>query len=153
MEVHIPDEDGTRAWAGRLAKILSSGDVVVLEGDLGAGKTFFSRALARGLGVPEDVPVTSPTFTLLHEYDARVPLLHGDLYRLSHPDELVELGLFERMGRDAICLLEWGEQFAEDLGRVDLLLRFAMGDGEQRTLSVEAHSARGEALLAALQVF
>ncbi len=145
--VELPSEAATRALARRLADVLEVGDVVLLEGGLGAGKTTFVRAAARALGVPEEEAVTSPTFALLHEYDARLPLLHGDLYRLGHPDELVELGLFERLGRDAVAFLEWGARFAEELGRVDLLLQMELIGDESRRARLEPRSLRGEAIL------
>ena len=112
-----------------LAPALRSGDLVVLEGDLGAGKTFFVRALARALGVPEHVPVTSPTFTLVQLYtEARPPIVHADLYRLGVADDLVELGL--RANPDALVLVEWGARFSSQLSPISLLLRFAWGDSD-----------------------
>jgi tRNA threonylcarbamoyladenosine biosynthesis protein TsaE len=124
----------------------------VLEGDLGAGKTTLVRALARGLGVPEDVPVTSPTFTLVHELPGRIPLIHADLYRLGDPGELVELGLEEWMGGEAIVCIEWGERFVEDLGHPDLVVRLDLGEGSRRTVHLEPQGERGRALVAGLDL-
>ncbi|MBC7173730.1 MAG: tRNA (adenosine(37)-N6)-threonylcarbamoyltransferase complex ATPase subunit type 1 TsaE, partial [Polyangiaceae bacterium] len=93
LEIDVADESGTREVARALAAELRAGDTVLLEGDLGAGKTAFAREVAYGLGLPEEEPVTSPTFALAHEYPLDPLLVHADLYRLSHPDELLELGL------------------------------------------------------------
>lgn len=130
----------TRRLGHRLAACLRPGDLCVLEGDLGAGKTFLSRAIARGLGVPSGVRITSPTFDLVHELEGRIPLLHLDLYRLEHPASLVELGIGEPGGVAAAMLVEWGDRFSAALGN----------DGLWLSLQVQAHgrschvSARGD---------
>jgi tRNA threonylcarbamoyladenosine biosynthesis protein TsaE len=108
-----------------LARKLHPGDLVLLIGPLGAGKTFLARAIARGLGVPESTPITSPTFTLVQEYDTpRGTLLHADLYRLldtKDPRREVErLGLRERLGEGCIVLVEWGKDAASWVGEAAL---------------------------------
>ena len=137
----------TRRLGAALARSLLPGDLVVLEGDLGAGKTFLVRAVARGLGVPAATPITSPTFTLVNEYAARIPLLHADLYRLAAADELIELGLAERIGRDAAVLVEWGDRFADALGATGLWIWLAYAE-QGRSARLEARGERGQALLA-----
>lgn len=133
-----------------LGQALEPGDLLVLEGDLGAGKTFLTRALARALGVPGAVAVTSPTFTLVNEYAARVPLVHADLYRLGDADELVELGLLDRIGRDAAVVVEWGDRFAEALGGEGLWITLAYRE-VGRVARIEPRGARGATLLARTQ--
>ncbi|MFW5875366.1 MAG: tRNA (adenosine(37)-N6)-threonylcarbamoyltransferase complex ATPase subunit type 1 TsaE [Myxococcota bacterium] len=150
MQIELPDEAATARLGARLADLLAPGDVVILQGDLGAGKTFLVRAIARALGVPEETPVTSPTFALVHELPARVPLVHVDLYRLGDPDELVELGLFHRLGEEAIVLVEWGERFAEHLEPVALRLHFELTGATSRRLGIGARSPRGHEILARL---
>lgn len=145
----LPTRRATRRLGAALARCLVPGDLLVLEGELGAGKTFLVRAIARGLGVPAATPVTSPTFTLVNEYTARAPLLHADLYRLASADELVELGLSERIGGDAVVLVEWGERFAEALGNEGLWLFLTHAEAG-RAVRLEARGARGEALLSRL---
>ena len=109
--VETSGEAETAAAGEQLAPTLDTGDVVLLSGELGAGKTAFIRGLARGLGVPEE-EVTSPTFTLVQEYRApRVVLFHIDLYRLS-PPEVEDLGLDEMMG-GGILAVEWPERWAD----------------------------------------
>ena len=149
--MELESEKATEELGAALARALAVGDVVVLEGDLGAGKTFLARAVARGLGVPEEVPVTSPTFTLVNELPGRVPIVHADLYRLDHPDELVELGLLPRLGADAVALIEWGERF-EDALRPDVLVRLTLSGESSRTASIEAKSGRGAQILRTLRL-
>jgi tRNA threonylcarbamoyladenosine biosynthesis protein TsaE len=146
----LPTRRATRRLGAALAEVLVPGDLIVLEGDLGAGKTFLVRAIARGLGVPSRLPVTSPTFTLVNEHRARVPLVHADLYRLGDADELVELGLVDRIGRDAVVIVEWGDRFREALGDEGLWIWLSL-DTDGRTARLSAHGARGESLLTRLQ--
>ncbi|MBX3214867.1 MAG: tRNA (adenosine(37)-N6)-threonylcarbamoyltransferase complex ATPase subunit type 1 TsaE [Labilithrix sp.] len=115
--------DTTRLGA-RIARALEPGDLVLLSGDLGAGKTFLARAVARARGVPVDVAIASPTFTLVQEYETpRGVLLHVDLYRLRDEDDRAKtvsdvrrLGLDERRAEGAIVLVEWGEGLEGELG-------------------------------------
>jgi tRNA threonylcarbamoyladenosine biosynthesis protein TsaE len=147
LTLALPNRRATRRLAACLGAALTPGDLVVLEGDLGAGKTFLVRGIARALGVPASVRVTSPTFALVHEHVARFPLLHADLYRLGDADELAELGLSERIGRDAVVLIEWGERFAAELGGEGLWIWLAF-EPEGRRVRLEARGERGRALLA-----
>ena len=147
LELALSTRRETRRLGLSLAREVAPGDVIVLEGDLGAGKTFLVRALARGLGVPESTPITSPTFTLVQEYPrARIPLVHSDLYRLGEADELVELGLLERIADGAVVVVEWGERFFEALGGDRLLIQLAYAE-RGRTALLSASGARGSALL------
>jgi tRNA threonylcarbamoyladenosine biosynthesis protein TsaE len=149
--VELVDEEATRALGAALAGVLRAGDVVVLEGDLGAGKTFLVRAVARGLGVPEDIPVTSPTFALVHELAGRMPIVHADLYRLDAPDDLIELGLLERLGDEALVLIEWGERFRDAL-RPDLVVRLELTSESSRSVAFDAISERGARIVGDLGI-
>jgi tRNA threonylcarbamoyladenosine biosynthesis protein TsaE len=105
----------TDAVAGALAALVRPGDVIVLAGEMGAGKTAFARAFGRSLGVTD--PVTSPTFTLLHTYDGgRLPMHHADLYRLSTMNEVADLGLPELAEGKGVVLVEWGDVASGVLG-------------------------------------
>jgi tRNA threonylcarbamoyladenosine biosynthesis protein TsaE len=108
--IHATQSEAETAAVGRdLARTLVAGSVVLLSGDLGAGKTAFVRGLAEGLGV-DPADVSSPTFTLIQEYrGGRLPLFHADLYRLSDAREIEELGLDE-IGEDGVLAIEWGEK-------------------------------------------
>ena len=115
--------DETKSLAASLAAHLRAGDVVVLSGDLGAGKTQFVQGVAAGLGIT--APVTSPTFNLLLEYPGgRLPLYHFDLYRLEAEEELEDIGFYETLEGDGASFIEWGEKFPEALpdSRVDVCL-------------------------------
>jgi tRNA threonylcarbamoyladenosine biosynthesis protein TsaE len=115
----------TEAIGAALAPLLRVGDLVVLNGDLGAGKTTFTKGLARGLGVEQRV--TSPTFTIVQEYDGRVPVAHVDVYRLERIQELHDFG-FEELIESRVTIVEWGEAIAPvlPLDRIDV--RIAMLD-------------------------
>ena len=111
MVYHSQSEDDTRAIAVKLAGDLIAGSVLLLSGDLGAGKTAFVRGLAEGLGISPD-EVTSPTFTLVHEYrGGRLPLIHVDLYRLDRAD-LDEIGLDDDLAARGVVAIEWAERLS-----------------------------------------
>ena len=114
----------TIAIGEELGRTLVPGDVLILTGDLGAGKTQLTKGIARALGVADDV--TSPTFTIQMVYPGRdMDLNHFDLYRLERADQLEDTGIFDVLGADGVCVIEWGEQFADELGdeRIDVVLR------------------------------
>jgi tRNA threonylcarbamoyladenosine biosynthesis protein TsaE len=127
------------ATIGRqLAETSKAGDVVLLYGDLGAGKTAFVRGLAKGLGIQPD-EVSSPTFTIVQEYrGGRLPLFHVDLYRLSDPREIDDLGLDE-IAEGGVLAIEWAEKLPRPIeGAVSV--RLVHGDGDVRTITVAANS-------------
>ena len=110
MITHSAEE--TRELGVRLAACLQRGDVVLLQGDLGAGKSELARGIARGLGISGPVP--SPSFTILNAYDeGRIPLYHFDWYRLSGPQEIYDMGMEEQLAGDGVALIEWGERAME----------------------------------------
>jgi tRNA threonylcarbamoyladenosine biosynthesis protein TsaE len=133
--------------ATRLALLLGRGDLVVLDGELGAGKTFFARAVLRARGLPASERVTSPTFTLIQEYRLSTPVAHADLYRLEQPADLRELGLRELRDRGALLIVEWGAPWVEPLGGDALTLRFEV---EPRTVHITSSGPRSAELLRAL---
>ena len=125
-------EQATMELGARLAGALKPGDIVLLEGELGAGKTAFVRGLAVGLGASEE-EVSSPTFTLVQEYRGRVPLLHADLYRLSGA-EADELGI-EELGADGVVAVEWAAKLVHrPPGAVEVLIEDLGGDRRRITI-------------------
>lgn len=107
MQLALDSPEATRAAGEALGVVLASGDLVLLYGELGAGKTTFVQGLARGLGATEDV--TSPTFALVHEYAGRLPIYHLDLYRIDDPEALEHLGLDEMLQSGGVMVVEWPE--------------------------------------------
>jgi tRNA threonylcarbamoyl adenosine modification protein YjeE len=137
--VSLPDLSATEAAATRLARFLRRGDLVALQGPLGAGKTTFTRALLRAFGVKDDVP--SPTFTLLQSYDTReFPVHHFDLYRLNRESDLEELGWDEALA-DGLVLVEWPERAQRRLPANLLMLHFALDARGARSLAIEPRGA------------
>ena len=112
FETHSPEE--TEKIGQALARALAPGAVIAFEGDLGAGKTAFTRGLAKGLGCTEQV--TSPTYTIVNEYlSGKMPLFHFDMYRLTCADDLFDIGWEDYLERGGICAVEWSENVAEAL--------------------------------------
>ena len=155
IELELHTRKDTQRLGRALAAILEPGDLLILSGDLGAGKTFLVRSMARALGVPSDVAISSPTFNLVQEYEiSRGTLLHADLYRLLDaperlPLEIARLDLAERREGGAILAVEWGEDAIRALGdRVAVSVRLTL-DGSTRNVTLDG--ARAEALVAALR--
>ena len=114
MEFITRSAEETEKLGRELAKQLLPGDVIAYTGDLGAGKTAFTRGLAAGLGI--EGPVTSPTYTIVNEYlTGRLPLFHFDMYRLSSSDELFDIGWEDYLGRGGVCAVEWSENVDDAL--------------------------------------
>ena len=146
----------TIALGKRLGELLRAGDVVVLTGDLGAGKTQLTKGIAAGMGVADDV--TSPTFTIQMAYEgSELPLYHFDLYRLEDASQLDDTGLFDVLGDDGPCVIEWGEQFVDQIGqeRLDVYLtrldeRAEPGEEPARRVRFEPHGERARQIVSAL---
>ena len=141
-----------------LGKLLQAGDVLVLTGDLGAGKTQLTKGIAAGMGVTDDV--TSPTFTIEMVYEGTtMPLYHFDLYRLNDPDQLEDTGLYDALESDGPTIIEWGEQFAEQIGErtldvyVSRLSEEELGSDDaepRREVRFIPQNARGEEIIQSL---
>lgn len=149
-------QESTIALGRVLGTILQPGDVLVLTGDLGAGKTQLTKGIAAGMGVTDDV--TSPTFTIEMVYEGTsMPLYHFDLYRLDDPDQLEDTGLFDVLGGDGPCIIEWGEQFSDEIGpaRLDVYVSRLDDDVQAgveppRQVRLVAHDERGRQLVSQL---
>jgi tRNA threonylcarbamoyladenosine biosynthesis protein TsaE len=139
MEARTTSAEETRELAEAIASLLRAGDTVVLNGELGAGKTTFVQGVARGLGVEEQV--SSPTFTLVKEYSGILDVAHVDVYRLDRIQEVVELGLDELGGGDYLVLVEWGDAIEEllpdDRLRVQLMTDDRASD-DARVIEISA---------------
>ena len=139
----------TRALGRRLGQLAKPGLVVLLAGDLGAGKTCFAQGVADGLGTPADTPVTSPSYTLLNIHCGRLPLYHFDLYRLSAVADLEDLGYDELAEGDGLTLVEWADRLSTP-PPASLRVELRHIDATRRELCFQADDADGEKLLAAL---
>ena len=130
---HSADE--TEALGERLAKTLHGGEIIAFTGDLGAGKTAFTRGLARGLGIP--TRVTSPTYTIVNEYTGgRLPLFHFDMYRLGSSDELFDIGWEDYLQRGGVCAVEWSENVADAMEGA-ISVHIGRDSDEQCTIIIE----------------
>jgi len=138
------DEAATQAVGGALAPLVAPGDVVVLTGDLGAGKTQLTKGLASALGVAE--PVTSPTFNILLVHEGRIPLYHFDLYRLTHAEELEDLDYWGTLEADGVSVVEWGDRFAAAVPEQCVVVRINITGDDTRLIEIEPRGARGEEL-------
>jgi tRNA threonylcarbamoyladenosine biosynthesis protein TsaE len=145
LESHSPSE--TRRLGRKLAGQLREGDVVLLEGALGAGKTCFAQGIGAGLKVRE--PVKSSSFVLVNEYSGRLHVYHADLFRLDDPAEVFELALPETAA-DGLLLVEWPDRAPQEMPPEHLLVRFDILDERSRRVSFEARGARYEEMVAAV---
>ena len=147
LEFKTTDPEQTIAIAKQLGQQVQAGDVLLLDGDLGAGKTTFTKGLAAGLGI--DSYIKSPTFTLIREYqDGRLPLYHMDVYRLEETGAS-DLGLEEYFDGDGVSVVEWSQFIAEELPSDYLTIHFNkdVSDDQVRTLVLDPHGAHYEALV------
>ncbi len=133
---------GTHRLGTGVGSLLQPGDVVLLDGPLGAGKTCLTKGLALGLGVSADTAVQSPSFTLVNQYQGRLALYHADLYRLSHPSELAELGLWEASGTGGVVVIEWASRFPAEMPPDHLSIELVPGQGLYREIIVRASGSR-----------
>jgi tRNA threonylcarbamoyladenosine biosynthesis protein TsaE len=142
LQISTASAEETRQVAERIGSLVCAGDLILLGGELGAGKTTFTQGLARALGIDERV--TSPTFTLLHSYEGRdLRLLHADVYRLGHLQEVIDLGLPELLEEGAAAVVEWGEVAEPVLLADHLNVWISFGEGDDdRLLQLEPVGAR-----------
>ena len=133
-------EKDTYAFAKRVADRLKGGEVILLSGDLGAGKTTFTKGLALALGVKETV--TSPTFTYVKEYEGRLPLFHFDMYRLKDSDELFEIGWEDYLERGGVCAVEWSENVKEAFLPGTIYVDIAKTGETERVITIDMPAGR-----------
>ena len=143
--------DDTRELAAAIGPFVRTGDIVLLAGELGAGKTCFTQGFGRSLGVSEQI--TSPTFTLMHPYEgSSLRLLHADVYRLDHLQEIVDLGITELVDEDSVAVIEWGDMAEPVLPKDFLEVRITYGDVDDvRHLELRTVGASWAARTTALQ--
>lgn len=138
--------EATKQLASTLAPYLHEGDVILLEGDLGAGKTQFVQGIAEGLGIR--AAVTSPTFNILLQYEGgRIPLYHFDLYRLDDSDELEDIDFYGTVEGDGVSFIEWGSKFPEAMPFGFLQINITVDEEGVRTIKAHALGVRARSIL------
>ncbi len=147
----LSDLSATQAFGRRLSEFLCPGSVVALIGDLGAGKTHLVRAIAEGLGIADSRVVTSPTFVLVQEYAARIPIYHFDAYRLRSEGDFVDLGIHEYFEGDGICLIEWADRVPGCLPAEHLRITLTVTGRTSRRLQAEGRGPAYEGLVRRLR--
>lgn len=146
-EVELRSLADTEDLGRRLGRLLFSDAVIGLIGQLGAGKTHLTRAIAEGLEVANPMAVTSPTFTLVHEYPARLPIFHFDTYRLGRVDEFLDLGVDEYFTSGGVCLIEWADRVLTALPAEHLRVRLSVVSTDARMAIIESFGPRHQRLL------
>ncbi len=156
FSVRTDSAASTVGLAAAIAELLQPSDLLVLSGDLGAGKTTFTQGVGRGLGV--EAHITSPTFTIVRSYEGRLRLNHLDVYRLEQLDEVTDLGLSELLDDGSVTLIEWGDRILPVLGQDHLEVRIRLGDGDddrvvELTCTGQRWAARQRALRTAVDAW
>ena len=147
MDLDIPDLAATTAFGRRLAGLLFPGAVIALIGPLGAGKTHLVRAIAEGLGIRDSRVVSSPTFVLIQEYAARLPIYHFDAYRLRSPAEFFDLGAHEYFAGNGVCLVEWADRVEPCLPKEHLRIAIDVTGETSRRLRIEGRGQQYQELM------
>ena len=151
LTITVPDLAATETFGRQLGALLFPGAVVALIGQLGAGKTHLTRAVAEGLGVKNPAAVNSPTFVLIQEYPGRVPVYHFDTYRLASAREFAELGVEEYFASDGVCLIEWADKVTETLPPERLTITLHVTGPTSRIIELQAIGERYESVVKTLQ--
>jgi tRNA threonylcarbamoyladenosine biosynthesis protein TsaE len=151
LTISLPDLRDTLTLGRYLGKTADPGEVITLAGTLGAGKTTLTQAIGQGLEVPESCYVTSPTFSLLHEYPGRLPLYHLDLYRLSDETEIEDLGLLEYLYGTGLTVIEWPDKLGSLMPEKRLHIELSLLDETARRAEITAHGTTWQEKIAAMQ--
>lgn len=150
MDIITNSELETIELGNKIGKLLTDGDFICLDGDLGAGKTHFTKGLAQGMGIREDI--TSPTFTIVQEYDGELDLYHFDVYRLFDEEELYAIGFEDYLKRKGVIIVEWSEKVRGVLPKDRLEIRIEyLEDPDKRKLVFESFGKRAEELVKKFQ--
>jgi len=140
----------TQSLGEKIGRMLGTRFIICLAGELGSGKTSFVQGLAKGVGVPENYYITSPTYSIIHEYPGRIPLFHIDLYRIRIKDDIYETGLYEMLDRFGIFAIEWPELLIKDLTTDYMVIHFQIENDDTRKISITAHGERAADLVRSL---
>lgn len=151
MEIRLSNLEETKQFGIELGKLLKSGDILCLNGDLGAGKTTLTKSI--GLGLDVDDYITSPTFTLINEYEGRIPLYHFDVYRLENAYELDDLGFDDYFYGYGVSIIEWAEKIEKTLPKERTVINIKRGnDDNERILEIKGFGDRYNELIKELKI-
>jgi len=139
--------DETKKLGKIIGTAMTGGTVLALTGDLGSGKTSFVQGLARGLEVPDGYYITSPSYTLINEYPGRYPLFHVDLYRISDPMDMEDIGLYEILRTNGIVAIEWADRIEQMLSPDSINIHFELTGDKTRKICITADDVNNEGLL------
>ncbi|MDX9786575.1 MAG: tRNA (adenosine(37)-N6)-threonylcarbamoyltransferase complex ATPase subunit type 1 TsaE [Desulfobacterales bacterium] len=142
----------TRALGRRIGNAITGGLVIALTGDLGSGKTAFVQGLAKGIGVPDADYVTSPTYSIIHEYSGRLALFHMDLYRINDSSEAEDIGIYDLIQPENLVAIEWPEMIASELPKDHLSLFFEIQSDTTRKISICAYGLQAKSVIRRLDI-
>jgi len=151
LDVTTHSADETRQLGHKIGSLITQPLIIAMNGNLGSGKTAFVQGLAKGLDVPAEYYITSPTFTLINEYPGRLPLFHADLYRLETVQDLEDIGLDELLYGQGVLAVEWADKLMHHLSGDYLVLQFDILDDDYRKINVIAYGQNGISLIKALE--
>lgn len=152
MEIKLSNLEETEKFGIKLGEALRSGDILCLNGDLGAGKTTITKSIGVGLGVEEYI--TSPTFALINQYMGRVPVYHFDVYRLENAHELYDLGFDEYFYGKGVCIIEWADKIDRMIPTDRIVIDIEMGNSiDERILNIHGHGDRYHELVKELMIY
>jgi len=152
-QIWTPSVDATKTLGKNIGRWITSGTVLALYGDLGSGKTSFVQGLAKGLEVPDDYYITSPSYTLINEYPGRFRLFHVDLYRISDIMELEDIGFHEILDGNAVVAIEWADRIGNGLLPGPLNIHFEITSDETRKITISANEFTDLKLLKKIEGF
>ena len=145
--------DETQKLGEIIGTAVTGGKILALTGDLGSGKTSFVQGLARGLEVPDDYYITSPSYTLINEYPGRFPLFHVDLYRITDPVDIEDIGLYEILDDNGVVAIEWADRIEQKLLSDSITIHFEITNDDTRKISIYANKLKDIYLLKKIEGF
>lgn len=146
MKIKLSNLEATERFGMEIGSLLKEGDILCLNGDLGAGKTTMTKSIGLGLGVEEYI--TSPTFTLINEYKGRIPVYHFDVYRLENAHELYDLGFDEYFYGNGVCIIEWADKIEKMIPKDRIVIDIENGNNEnERILHISGFGQRYDELI------
>lgn len=151
MEIKLKNLQETKLFGIKLGKLLKAGDILCLNGDLGAGKTTLTKSI--GLGLEVQGYITSPTFNLINEYDGRLKMYHFDVYRLNNVDDLYDLGFDEYFYGDGVCIIEWADKIEGVIPKERIVLDIENGDDiHERIIKIHGEGASFQKIIKELSI-